>query len=919
MKPRALGLALLGGLLFGGMPYVSTASATREVQATSVDASAARIAACREAATKKGDAKVDILFVIDTSMSLRDSDPFGKTVRDPARVRAMESVISMLRSASDDDGGQTVPVQIRVNFLDFGSRVRASFESLGWQEIQNFDASRLKDFGSKDDDPDTDYVGAIIEPGGVAEVLEAARGESDCQVVLWFTDGKFDFDGKTGVGPRSFPWLQAETNNGLVKDRATAELARKAGERILCEKGKSRERAVADELRSFNERDALTVIGIGLNTTTAQDNFSVLRRLLEDPTCGVLTPVGSVVEVSSADDLANAMRAALFTKGPVTAICDEEKLESGATIYIAEPVERADIFLRSREKVSEIQLVRLGKSGNTAITLFKNGSLTPTGVPAGISVTTRQLDDAPTFETTLIFDDPTEDWVGEWVLRACNDSGTGPAQLDADVVIRGCIAFDLAAGYEDLVVGRTDGIYLVLQRCGDDASRLATVSALSLSAELLVDGKRVQTSLKEGESLLRVPFVPTVASLVGATRKNVKLQVVELNASYEVLKGSRPVVLEWSKSNSVFDISLRLPPKTPYVELLGCGPILKSSRSAVCEFRAVASDAQGRVLTEGPEIEPLKSLGNVSYATGSSTTFPLLVKPGRPETFEYTFTLAGVRTNTENVNQAFEISFGYETDGEPRESGAFTGEFVVEPDFGITPDWGRAILFAFGGLLTAVLILIVARWLTARIQIPSDGMLWVGVVDLGHCDSESVRAAVKSQAIEIAAVPLNATGLGRRELAEIQSVGDCGLTLRARAGWRLFTELGFASASNSQFHVIGSNGLVSGSGKRDRLITGRTSLSLVGEWWLIVRGSVDVIAQTSDEIQTRLESLPGKLVFIATSPEPPKAYFDDLAFGVAGGVSAGLAAAAERVHRNPRTDETPDVPGPVSESIAPTI
>jgi len=325
------------------------------------------------------------------------------------------------------------------------------------------------------------------------------------------------------------------------------------------------------------------------------------------------------------------------------------------------------------------------------------------------------------------------------------------------------------------------------------------------------------------------------------------------------------------------------------------------------------------VFTDGPQIEPLKSLGNVNYAAVSSATFPLLVKPGQPQTFEYTFELAGVRTNTENVNQAFEIVFDYETDGEPRESGVFTGEFVVEPDFGITPNWGRAILFAFGGLLTALLILIVARWLTARIQIPKDGMLWVGVVDSVRCDNETVRAAIKSQAVEIAAVPLKATGLGRRELAEIQSVGDCGLTLRARAGWRLLTELGFASASNSEFHVIGSNGLVSGSGKRDRFVSGRTSLGLVGEWWLIVRGSVDVIAQTSDEIQTRLESLPGKLVFIATSPEPPRAYFDDLAFGVAGGVSAGLAAVAERVHRKPRTDETPDGPGPVSESSAPTI
>lgn len=920
MKSHALGLALLGGLLLGAMPYVATASETRAVSATSVDASAARIAACREAAMKKGDAKVDILFVIDTSMSLRDSDPFGKTVRDPARVRAMESVVSMLRSASNDvESSETSEVQIRVNFLDFGSRVRASFESFGWQKIESFDAGRLKDFGSKDDDLDTDYVGAIIEPGGVAEVLKRARGESDCQVVLWFTDGKFDFDGKTGVGPRLFPWLRSETGNGLVKDRATAQLARQAGETILCAKGVSRERAVADDLRSLDESGALTVIGVALNSTSSQDNFSVLRRLLEDPTCGVLTPVGSVVEVSSADDLATAMRAALFPKVPISPICDDNSDDVGATFYIAEPVERADLFLRSREKVSEIQLVRPGKIGSTAITLFKNGSVTPVDLPEGISVTTRQLDDKPTLETALIFDDPTEEWVGEWALRACNDSRTGPAQLDADVVIRGCIAFDLAAGYEELVVGRADGIYLVLQRCGDDASRLSTVSALSLSAELLVDGERVQSTLSESESLLWVPFSPTIASLGGATKKSVKLQLVELNASYEVLKGSRPVVLEWSKSNSIFNVSLRLPPKTPYVEQLGCGSISKTSKSVVCEFRAVASDAEGRVLTYGPEIEPLKSLGNVNFAAGSSATFPLLVKPGQPETFEYMFELAGVRTNTENVSQTFKIVFDYETDGEPRESGAFTGEFVVAPDFGITPDWGRAILFAFGGLLTALLILIIARWLTARIQIPEDGMLWVGIVESVRCDSETVRAAIKSRAIEIAAVPLNTTGLGRRELTEIQTVGDCGLTIKACAGWRLLSELGYASASNTEFHVIGANGLVGRIGKTNRPIAGRTSLGLVGEWWLIMRGSVDSIAGTSDEIQARLESMPGTIVFIATSPEPPNSFLDDLAFGVAGGVSAGLAAVAKRVHRKPRTDENPDVPGIGPESTAPTI
>jgi hypothetical protein len=897
----------LGALLAASLPiavFIAPSKVIAESAAEgAIERSAARISACRELATQRGEARVDILFVIDTSTSLRKSDPFGVAVRDPARVRAMEGVVSMLRSQTTSNKNSIeAPTRIRVNFLDFGSRVRPSFQGSDWQDIETFDSALLKNFGSKDDDADTDYVGALIDPGGVVDVLKRSVNESDCQVVLWFTDGKFEFDPdpKRTFGPRDFEWLRAETGNGRVSDTSSARRAREIGEELLCEKGESRGVSVADELRLIDRSGALTVIGVGLNTTTSRDNFSVLQRLLESPECGSEEPVGVLVEVASADDLADSMRRALFPVIPVNNACKPNTGQSGSAFYIAEPVERADIFVRSREMVNKIQLVRLGDGeDSTSIDLYSTGKVVSARDIEGVSVETTLLDNSPTLETRLTFTNPTESWVGNWELRACDDSGKEPAQLDADVVIRGCIAFDLAAGYDELVAGRTDGVYLILQRCGNDGSRLSTVSALSLEATTLIDGQRAQSTLQENESLLKVPFAPTVSSLAGAAKKKIKLQVVELKATYEVLAGSKPVVLEWSKDNSIFDIDLRLPPKTPYVEQLGCGSIAKPSLSVACEFRAVASDSVGRVYTEGPTIVPNASLGDVTFDAASSAKFPLEIRPGQPRTFTYTFVLTGTRKNVEAINQTFDINFEYETDGEPRESGVFSGEFLVKPDFGVTPNWGRAVGIALIGLLAALLILIFARWLTCRIQIPSDGMLWVGTIDAARCDSETVRSAVRSTAVDIAPLPLEATRLGRREISEISPIGDCGLTLKAKAGWRLFAELGYVSASNDEFHVIGADGIVGGPQFKMQMSSGQTSLGLVGEWWLVLRGNVDAVAATSEEVRDRLESLVGKIVFIASSAEPPRSFIDDLAFSVAGGVSAGLAALADRIHQEP--------------------
>ena len=910
MRRRLLVVAAICSLV-AALPLETSALTPTAVSNSAVDDSAERIAACRDKAKIKGDVKVDILFVIDTSMSLRDSDPIGKTVRDPARVRAMESVVSMLRPDSESK------VQIRVNFLDFGSKVRASFSNGDWQLIEKFDSSKIKEFATKDDDPDTDYVGALIDPGGVVDILSRAKDESDCQVVLWFTDGKFDFDLKTDKGSREFSWLEAETGSGTVRDRETALGAREVGERLLCRKGESREYAVADDLRLLDMNDALTVIGVGLNTSGLADNFAILQRLLESSDCGAKDPVGYLVEVKSADDLAAAMRKAFFPVVPPPIVCDLRSVTDLPSIYIAEPVERADIFIQSQEKVSEIELIRLGRENEvlSSLTLYKGGSVRSGDLAPGVTVLTTQLDDSPlTLEATVEFSSPTDDWVGQWVLRACNETRSGPVELSADVLIGGCVAFKLAAGDKEVIVDREKKIFLNLTRCGKDASRLSTVERLSLAITLRIGDTKIETILRAGESSIEIPFTPTESDLGGAATKKVKLEILEVVAIYNVLKDSQPVFLEWSKENSVFDLTLRRPPGTPYVEKVACGTLKKSTKSVTCEFKAIATDADGKIYTQGAKIESKASLGSVKITSQLSAKFPLEVRPGQPEQFSLTFSLDGTRKNLESISQPFTIEFSYETDGEPTEQATIESEFIIEPDFGVSPDWRRAFFFAALGLLVALAILALARFIFARIQVPSEGMLWAGCLDIARCDSESARTSLKFDRIDFTALPLSQTRIGLRKVNELAMVGDCNVGLQARAGWRFFSELGFVAASHPEFPVIGADGVLS-NGR-----VGRSSLNLVGQWWLIPQGVIDGAVDTIEEVLARLEEQRGKLVFIAASAEPPQSFLDDLGFAMAGGIPSSLLAVASNVWIRPRAPKDDEgAPSQVNGASAPEI
>lgn len=905
MNVRRIFALAVGALFLGQLGSTVSAADVAQEAVSSVEMASERIADCRNQATKKGMAQVDVLFVIDTSSSLKVTDPTPMD-GDPSRVRALKSVISMLNSS--DDSNQSSQTQVRVNFLDFGSRVSPSFAVSGWQPIKSFDERGLKDFGRKNTAIDTDYLGAFVDEGGVIDQLRSSITESDCQIVLLLTDGEFDIDEKSKAS-RSFEWLESETGNGEVSGKDTARKAKSIGEKLFCGKNVAGGQSLADQVRSLDSSGSLTVVGVGLNSGKQKD-FSLLERLLQDPSCGENeSTVGYMIEVSSADDLAGYMRNAVYSTVPFESTCG---LTSGAkeqTLYFAEPLQQANLFLRASAGVHTVRLKRVDKKTESSIDIYKNGEVSRTSTIEGVTINPTLLDDAPTIEVGLGFGNPTSNWVGKWILEACTINDT-KAEVDADLVVRGCIGFDLAAESAKLIAGRDRNISLILRRCGTDATNLSTVAAISMNAKFLVGGVEGNSDLEPSSAVVKIPYAPTAGDLAGAPEKTIKLQILEVSGTYSVLDGQEPVVLEWetTHSDNTFDVLLRMPPKTPYVESLGCGRMENRSRIVKCDFRAKADDADGTVKSTGLTLVPSKYLGQgISLKATPSERFPLKVKQGQIVDFSYTIDLEGIRKNLEEVSQGFELSFDYETDGVPTVPDTLTSYFVIEPDATGEPAVVRAVVFALLGLVLSLVIFVLARILFAALQVPKDGMLWGGAMDVQQCDPEAIRTSLMATRVNFDPLALDRKLFGLREVNELGLIGDCNITLNARAGWRLFSELGYVSATHPEFTVIGSGGTVN-KGR-----SGRTSLSLVSEWWLIIQGPIDGVAPSVDELRSRLERLPGKLVFVSAVAEPPRTYFTDLGHSISNELSSGLDAVANYFWVKSRDEGT--IPGGPNEPV----
>ena len=172
MKPLLVVVAILG--------FVFSSAGTTSAQEATGDADAvANLGTCLAE-----ERALSVVFLIDESASLEATDPEGR------RVSAAQAALANLAAVDAEARRRADPITIdvflagfSVDFVDRGD---------GWMTLDAqsrpalFD--RLDGFGALDQGVDTDYVRAL---DGAADAL---GGQPGCQLVLWFTDGKYDID-----------------------------------------------------------------------------------------------------------------------------------------------------------------------------------------------------------------------------------------------------------------------------------------------------------------------------------------------------------------------------------------------------------------------------------------------------------------------------------------------------------------------------------------------------------------------------------------------------------------------------------------------------------------------------------------------------------------------------------------------------
>ena len=227
---------------------------------------------------KDPDSSLSVLFLVDTSQSLDETDRGPDT----ARVKALQGALRAL-----DKIARTRDVY--VDFAEFGTKAVLSFPGTEWTQLQpgsNAFVDDVSKYADRNDAEDTDYADAL---GFALDRLDEAP--ESCQLVAWFSDGMLDIDYQ-GT-PKTLEWpgqppIAIDSND----DEPAAEAA---AEDLICKPS-----GLNDELR----RSGVYLAAIGFNPEP--DQFQLLERIAQG-NCGTEDPRGTFIEAGDEAGLINGL------------------------------------------------------------------------------------------------------------------------------------------------------------------------------------------------------------------------------------------------------------------------------------------------------------------------------------------------------------------------------------------------------------------------------------------------------------------------------------------------------------------------------------------------------------------------------------------------------------------------------------
>lgn len=241
----------------------------------------------------QGSQRLQVLFLIDESASLQDTDPENR------RVDAARGALDSLIALSSSEGAASPKVDVALAAFSNEYRLVQDWTAAGPDTAKSLNDSLAK-FADFNHGIDTDFVNALSAGrealADQAAEVTASGGQAPCRAVMLFTDGGYDLavradeDAQKRLGTTKpyAPGVELTTPKDVLKAEAL-------GRKELCKPG-----GLADRLRN----DDVTLLTVALSGTVARRSQIPLAAATtgkaDDYPCGTQPSDGKTARVQGA-------------------------------------------------------------------------------------------------------------------------------------------------------------------------------------------------------------------------------------------------------------------------------------------------------------------------------------------------------------------------------------------------------------------------------------------------------------------------------------------------------------------------------------------------------------------------------------------------------------------------------------------
>ena len=680
---------------------------------------------------------LSVLFLVDTSQSLKQTDPTAQ------RVQGLQAALRALSTLKTSTEAAKQSLSIFVDFLEFGSISRRTFaDSPEWQPLPD-DSSALETavsvYANKTQAEDTDYVSALepwadrsAKPAdqiGALELLGRAPADS-CRLVVWFTDGKLELDYQHT--PKTLHWVDPPIQ---LDSEASQKPAEAAARDELCKSG-----GLADRLRtgdlSSGEGAALAVVGLG-SSTSFDLISSIAQGSGQGGPCGSAAARGVFLPADSLDLLSFDLITAVLGRGdgsPVGTTGIGSCAAADPLCTSKDPqVQVFDFPFVLNGGLVKFNLVTLAGDPSVTATLispdmseYELGKTESTVLPNGVALQVANVGSSGAvhqIDATLPGDQV--GWQGLWRVRYRTSDPAKAAEIlnKAAIFVFGNLQAKLLGG-PPLRVGKTGTITVSLVSA---AGQPATDTAFATGSKLIVtaNGQALPTPAINADGTFVYPY--TVPD--GFTGDSIALSAT-LDPIIRLSSDAPDVHLPtWQGDLGTINV---LPvSKFPFITLksssLGTFDQKHRTLTTTVEIDATAPDSGGCVSVgtaftflpfKGMKGSPSVQLRDGSTRIDDHASCAFKINTGEKKDITLVVSLGHATFVSEGTLQASGVLHSVNaTDGTKNGDAPIVVSAKIIPITISTTDWGKVVLYTIFAVLIPILLLFIYNVFTAKLAV----------------------------------------------------------------------------------------------------------------------------------------------------------------------------------------------------------